>query len=269
MQTPILQYLHFAKQLAVDVVAQMRAIQTELTIEKKGHGDWFSEMDLQLERFMRQQILAAFPTHGFLGEEDGGSHGSEWLWIVDPIDGSMNFLRGLPHYSVSISLVHKGEPFVACVADPVRQEFFTAAQGLGAHLNDQPIQASGVHQLSEAVVATVFPKPAAAQMAMYMQRLERVLCTVSGARRAGSMALDLAYLAAGRVDAFWAQNMGPWDAAAGVLLIREAGAEIFTLDGRSWLQSRDIAASTKALAPAWRDLLSETTQASNTPAAWL
>ncbi|MEY2791199.1 MAG: Inositol-monophosphatase [Pseudomonadota bacterium] len=269
MQNPLTDYLHFTKQLATDVVSEMRNAETDLTIEKKGRGDWFSALDLQLERLMRQRILRAFPTHGFLGEEDGGATASDWLWIVDPIDGSMNFLRGLPHYSVSIALAFKGEPVVACVADPVRQEFFTAARGMGAKLNDRPIKASSVEHLADAVVATVFPKPEALEMSSYAYRLERVLGAVAGARRAGSMALDLAYLAAGRVDAFWAQNMGPWDAAAGVLLIREAGGEIFTLDGLPWLESRHIAASTMTLSFAWRDLLEKTKHPSNNAAAWL
>ena len=255
MDTPITQYLQFAKQLATDMVRHMQSAHTPRTIEKKAVGDWFSALDLQLERDMRQRVLTTYPTHGFLGEEDGASGQSEWMWVVDPIDGSMNFLRGFPHYSVSIALLRQGEPCVACVADPVRNEFFTAAKGLGAHLNERPIRVSEVDQLSEAVVATVFPKPASPQMTGYVQRLDRVLRSAAGARRSGSMALDLAYLAAGRIDAFWAQNMGPWDAAAGVLLIREAGGEVFTLDQRAWLDSQDIAASTQGLANAWRSTL--------------
>lgn len=255
MDTPITQYLHFAKQMATDVVRRMQRTHADHVIEKKAVGDWFSALDLELERDMRQRVQTTYPDHGFLGEEDGASGQSEWMWLVDPIDGSMNFLRGFPHYSVSIALLHRGEPWVACVADPARNEFFTAAKGLGAHLNELPIRASQVDQLSEAVAATVFPKPASPQMTGYMQRLDRVLRNVAGARRTGSMALDLAYLAAGRVDAFWAQNMGPWDAAAGVLLVREAGGEVFTLDQRSWLDSQDIAASTHGLMSAWRSLL--------------
>ena len=255
MDTPITLYLQFAKQLATDVVHQMQSSHTALTIEKKAVGDWFSALDLKLERDMRERVRTTYPSHGFLGEEDGASDQRDWMWVVDPIDGSMNFLRGFPHYSVSIALLYQGEPWVACVADPVRREFFTAAKGMGAHLNDQPIRASQVNQLSEAVVATVFPKPTSAQMTGFMQRLDRVLRGVAGARRSGSMALDLAYLAAARVDAFWAQNMGPWDAAAGVLLVQEAGAEVFTLDQRHWLASHDIAASTTGLAREWRAML--------------
>jgi myo-inositol-1(or 4)-monophosphatase len=177
------------------------------------------------------------------------------IWVVDPIDGSMNFLRGLPHYSVSVALVQAGEPLVGCVVDPVRGELFSAARGYGSHLNGEPLKVGSPQRLIDAVAATVFPKPYADFMAVYDNQLGSVLCGVAGLRRSGSMALDLAYLAAGRVDLFWERGMGAWDAAAGVLLIREAGGEVFTLDGQPWMQSSQIAAATPSLTAAWRDLL--------------
>jgi myo-inositol-1(or 4)-monophosphatase len=177
------------------------------------------------------------------------------IWVVDPIDGSMNFLRDLPHYAVSLALVQGGEPLVGCVADPVRGELFSAARGLGAHCNGRPMQVGSPQRLLDAVAATVFPKPHAGFLPTYVEQLGRVLGAVAGARRSGSMALDLAYLAAGRVDLFWERGMGAWDAAAGVLLIREAGGEVFTLDGLPWMQSEQIAAATPGLSAAWRELL--------------
>jgi len=156
---------------------------------------------------------------------------------------------------VSIALVVDGEPVVACVGDPCRGELFSAAAGQGAYLGSQRLQVAATDQFAPAIAATVFPKPHAAFMAPYLDRLGRVMRTVSGVRRSGSMALELAYLAAGRVDVFWERGMGAWDAAAAVLLIREAGGEVFTLDDNPWLDSAEICAATPALAAAWRHLL--------------
>jgi myo-inositol-1(or 4)-monophosphatase len=255
MHKELLEYLEFAETLAHDVVTKLEVSQQANTIEQKAPGDWFSAMDLELERLMRNRVKQAFPEHGFLGEEEGQSSIKDFMWIIDPIDGSMNFLRSYPHFSVSIALVHKGEPLVACVADPVRKEFFTAAQSLGAHLNGNLLRVSHTANLQDAVIGTVFPKPLALDMNLYVNRLSNVLRTVAGARRSGSMALDLAYVAAGRLDAFWAQNMGAWDAAAGVLLVREAGGAIFTLDECHWLETRAIAASNHELITPWSSLL--------------
>jgi len=227
-------------------------------VQHKGAGDWFSSIDLEMEALIRERIERAYPAHGFLGEEGGAIGTQELMWVVDPIDGSMNFLRGYPHYSVALALVQNGEPVVACVADPSRHELFSASLGGGAHLNGVPLRVHPVQHLSEAVAATVFPKPGARFMGPYVQCLGRVLERVAGARRSGSMVLDLAYLAAGRIDLFWSQGMGAWDAAAGVLLIREAGGEVFTLDGLPWMESAGIAAATPALAGPWRGLLTET-----------
>lgn len=198
-----------------------------LAIEHKAQGDWSSELDRRIEDYLRARIAQAFPGHGFLGEErGGGGHLDEGLWwVVDPIDGSVNYLRGYPQYAVSIALISDGEPIAACIGDPCRGEIFSAALGHGATLNGEPMAASSCTHLSDAIAATVFPKPQAAFMDAYLQRFQRVIRATSGVRRAGSMALELAYLAAGRVDCFWEHGMGTWDAAAGVLLVREAGGE--------------------------------------------
>ena len=181
--------------------------------------------------------------------------GEGLLWVIDPIDGSMNFLRGYPQFSVSIALLSNGEPIAACIAAPCRQEVFSAALGQGSTLNGHPLRVAPTAHLPLAVAATVFPKPQAASMPSYLAQFGQVVSSVAGVRRSGSMALELAYLAAGRVDVFWSHDMGSWDAAAGVLLIREAGGEVFTLDSLVWHASRRIAAATPAVANAWRELI--------------
>ncbi len=167
----------------------------------------------------------------------------------------MNFLRGYPQYSVSIALLSDGEPIAACIVDPCRQEVFSAARHHGATLNGKPLQVAGTDHLQLAVAATVFPKPHAASLPEYLIQFSRTVANVSGVRRAGSMALELAYLAAGRADVFWSHDMGSWDAAAGVLLIREAGGQVLTLDGLIWHESCRLAAATPQLANMWLHLL--------------
>lgn len=248
----------FAEALARQAADRIRQAGRSAVVQEKAAGDWFSVLDADIELFIRQHIAQAYPDHGFLGEEGGavGAHGAnDLVWVVDPIDGSMNFLRDLPHYAVSLAVVWAGEPLVGCVMDPVRGELFSAARGLGAHCNGQALHVGSPQRLIDAVAATVFPKPHADFLPHYLQQLGSVLGAVAGARRSGSMALDLAYLAAGRVDLFWERGMGPWDAAAGVLLIREAGGEVFTLDALPWMQSTQIAAATPGLSAAWHALL--------------
>jgi myo-inositol-1(or 4)-monophosphatase len=133
------------------------------------------------------------------------------LWVIDPIDGSMNFLSGYPQYSVSIALLSDGEPIAACIVDPCRQEVFSAALNHGATLNGKPLQVAGTDLLQLAIAATVFPKPRAASLPDYLIQFDRAVSTVAGVRRSGSMVLELAYLAAGRVDVFWSHDMGSWD----------------------------------------------------------
>ena len=248
----------FVEALTQEAAEHIRQAGSGLEIQQKAGGDWFSTLDADVERIIRRRIADRYPEHGFIGEEGGavGGQGSEGrIWVVDPIDGSMNFLRGLPHYAVSIALVQDGEPLVSCVADPVRGELFSAARGHGAFCNGEILRVASPQRLIDAVAATVYPKPHADFLASYVQQLGRVLGAVAGARRSGSMALDLAYLAAGRVDLFWERGIGAWNAAAGVLLIREAGGEVFTLDGLPWMQSTQIAAATPGLRAAWRELL--------------
>ena len=247
----------FAKTLALEAAHMIeKAAGQPHDVEFKSAGDWCSALDRSIEEHLKARIAERYPDHGFLGEESAKAQVSDGLiWVIDPIDGSMNFLRGYPQYSVSIALLSDGEPIAACIVDPCRQEVFSAALHQGATLNGKPLQVAGTEHLQLAVAATVFPKPRAASLPEYLIQFDRAVSTVAGVRRSGSMALELAYLAAGRVDVFWSHDMGSWDAAAGVLLIREAGGEVFTLDNVIWHESRRIAAATPQLASKWLQLL--------------
>jgi myo-inositol-1(or 4)-monophosphatase len=250
----------FAQTLALEAAHMIQqAAGQPHDVEFKSAGDWCSALDRSIEEHLKARIAEQYPAHGFLGEESAKSQISDGLlWVIDPIDGSMNFLRGYPQYSVSIALLSDGEPIAACIVDPCRQEVFSAARQQGATLNGKPFQVADTDRLQLAVAATVFPKPRAASLPEYLIQFDRVVSTVSGVRRSGSMALELAYLAAGRVDVFWSHDMGSWDAAAGVLLIREAGGDVLTLDGLVWHASRRIAAATSGLSSAWAALLNPT-----------
>ncbi len=220
----------------------------EVVVTQRQPGDVASEIDREAEALIRDVVLKHFPEHSFLGEEGSGSahHGGP-QWVVDPLDGTANYLRGYPQYAVSIALVEDGEPVLGVVLDPIRNEFFGAIRGRGAVLNGSLIRCAPHRAPITAMAATVFPKPTSLRMPQYMGELSRVLSSFGGVRRSGSMALEMAYLAAGRIDAFWEHDMGAWDAAAGIVLLREAGAVIHARDGRALQESRSLMASTPAL----------------------
>ncbi|TAL74397.1 MAG: inositol monophosphatase [Burkholderiaceae bacterium] len=252
----------FAHSLALDAMVLLRmSIGLPMPVIHKSPGDFASSLDTRIENHLRERIAREFPDHAFLREESGGTvAGTDCavpLWVVDPIDGSVNFVRGYPQYCVSIALVDQGEPIAACIADPCRGEVFTAATELGSAINGRPLVAAATLDLHQAIAATVFPKPNAIFMNSYLARFGAVVTQVAGVRRAGSMALESAYLAAGRVDAFWQRGMGAWDAAAGVLLVRESGGEVFTLDGLPWSQSQEVCAAAPGVVLAWKALLAD------------
>ena len=215
---------------------------------------------------MHDVVLKHFPEHGFVAGEgddvqkklaadmldDGRPH-----WIVDPIDGLANYLRGYPQYAVSIAFVELGEPRVGVIYDPCRNEFFGAISGRGAVLNGMPMRCAAGRPPIESMAATVFPQATNPVMPVYMAELGRVLRNFNGARRSGSMALELAYLAAARIDAFWEHDKNACVAAAGIVLLRESGALIHSRDGRPLLSSRSLLACTPKLFEPFLSLLAE------------
>ena len=220
-----------------------------LQIEEKSKNDFVSEVDRKSEQLVRDIILQSFPEHTILGEEFGGSLDSlsKYCWVIDPLDGTTNFIRGIPHYAVSIALLEHGRPVVACIYDPSKNECFFAEEGRGAFLNDLQISCSDRDSISGGLYATGVPFSGVLldNLACFNGTMTDILQTqTSGIRRLGSAALDLAYVAAGRYDGFWEANLKIWDIAAGVLLVQEAAGAVCDLGGgANYLSSGHILAS--------------------------
>jgi myo-inositol-1(or 4)-monophosphatase len=214
-----------------------------LTVTKKSNADYVSEVDKAAERTIIQTILDVYPTHAILAEESGAQGESEYLWIIDPLDGTTNFLHGFPQYAVSIALQHNGVLTQAVVYDPTKNDLFTATRGRGAFLNDRRIRVSKRVELADSLIGTGFPYTKFTHMDAYMAILRDMMQKTAGLRRPGSAALDLAYTAAGRYDGFYETGLKPWDIAAGCLLITEAGGLVGDLEGNdSYLRSGHLCA---------------------------
>lgn len=197
-----------------------------LQVDQKGKNDFASEVDRKSEREIINIIRAAYPDHAILAEESGAHKGNEFVWIIDPLDGTTNFLHGFPQYAVSIALKHKGKLEVGVIYDPLRDELFTARRGGGAMLNNRRIRVTRQSSMKGALIGTGFPFKTAAHLDAYVGMFKAITTDSAGIRRAGSAALDLAYVAAGRMDGFWEIGLMEWDMAAGVLLIKEAGGVV-------------------------------------------
>ena len=229
----------------------------KLTVRAKRHNDFVSEVDHAAEDAIISTLRDAYPTHGFLAEESGAKDAkAEYVWIIDPLDGTTNFLHGFPQYCVSIALSRRGALQHAVVYDPNRNELFTASKGAGAYLNDRRIRVSRTDKVDDALVATGFPFKEMGHIDEYTRMFVNVMKTCSGVRRPGAAALDLAWVAAGRTDGFWEIGLSPWDMAAGTLLIREAGGLVGDFDGEDkHLESGRIVASNAKLFSALLKLL--------------
>lgn len=204
----------------------------KLKVEQKGRNDFVSEADRAAERAVIETIHKHYPDHAILAEESGASGDSDFVWIIDPLDGTTNYLHRFPVFCVSVAVAYKGRADHGVVYDPLRQELFTASRGQGAQLDGRKIRVSGHTELNRALVGTGFPyRDSNATLDPYISMLKSAIVHTAGIRRPGAAALDLAYVAAGRLDAFWETGLQPWDLAAGALLIREAGGIVSALDG--------------------------------------
>ncbi|MEN8895410.1 MAG: inositol monophosphatase family protein [Yoonia sp.] len=204
----------------------------QLQVSTKGPGDFVSRADKQAEQMIREDLQYARPSYGFLGEEGKEIDGEDPTrrWIVDPLDGTTNFLHGLPHWAVSIALEHKGQIVAGVVYDPVKDEMFWAEKGGGAWLNESRIRSSARHRLIESIFSTGLPFAGRADLPETLQDLARLLPATSGVRRFGAASLDLTYVAAGRYEGFWERNLKIWDIAAGLIIAREAGCIVEPLN---------------------------------------
>ena len=216
-----------------------------IKVETKRRNDFVTEVDRASEGAIIEVLREAYPNHAILAEESGESKGSQgdFVWIIDPLDGTTNFIHGMPHYCISIGLQHKGLMQQAVIYDPVKNELFTATRGAGAYLNDKRIRVSPRDKMADALIGTGFPFRDNSFLERYLAQFKAVTMNCTGVRRPGAAALDLAYVAAGRFDAFWEIGLAPWDIAAGSLLVLEAGGLIGNLQGEGdYMETGEVAA---------------------------
>jgi myo-inositol-1(or 4)-monophosphatase len=197
----------------------------QLQVSRKGPADFVSAADVRAEQVVLSELRRARPRYGVLAEESGEIPGEDTSnrWVVDPLDGTLNFLHGIPHFCISIALERDGDPFAGVIYDPLRDEMFWAERGGGAYLNDRRLRVSARQRLDEAVVATGLPPRERERLDVLTAQMTALTPVTAGIRRLGSAALDLAYVAAGRYEGFWESGLAPWDVAAGIVIVREAG----------------------------------------------
>jgi myo-inositol-1(or 4)-monophosphatase len=231
---------------------------TALEVRAKQINDFVTQVDKAAERAIIEVIHKAYPDHAILAEEAGAieSQRAEHRWVIDPLDGTTNFIHGFPQYCVSVAVQHRGSTAHAVVYDPAKNELFTSSKGRGAFLNDRRIRVTRCLKLADALVGTGFPFKEFKRVERYMAQLRVIMGSSAGVRRAGAAALDLAYVAAGRLDAFWEMGLSPWDMAAGALLIQEAGGLVADFaGGQDFLASGDICAATPKVFPQLLEVL--------------
>lgn len=203
-----------------------------LQVSTKGAGDFVSKADIAAEKIIKDELMEARPNYGWIGEEGGAEEGKDPTrrWIVDPLDGTTNYLHGLPHWAISIALEHKGEVVAGVIFDAAKDEMFIAEKGAGAWMNQTRLRASGRSRMIESIFATGLPFGGRSDLPATLQDLARLLPATAGVRRFGSAALDLAYVAAGRYDGYWERRLNSWDIAAGLVIAKEAGALVQPID---------------------------------------
>jgi myo-inositol-1(or 4)-monophosphatase len=245
MTNPYINIASEAARRAGGLMLKFRHRLEGIPIERKARHDYVSDVDRACEQAIREYILKHHREHAILGEEGGRSGGdSEYVWIIDPLDGTSNYLRGIPHYSVSIALQIRGRIEHGVIYDPLREEMFTASRGEGAFLNNQRMRVSGRKDLDGAILGTAFPFRNRRLLSAYRGMFDAMFDKVEDIRRAGTASLDLAYVACGRLDGYWELNLKPWDIAAGALMVQEAGGVVMDVaGGEKWLESGHIVAA--------------------------
>ncbi len=248
---PMLNIAVRAARSAGDIIIRHLNRLDQLTIANKDRNDYVSEADRQAEEKIIEVLRKAYPNHSILAEESGTHEGhEEYQWIIDPLDGTTNFLHGFPQFAVSIALKHNNKLDQAVIYNPISQELFTASRGRGAFLDNRRIRVSNHTKLEGALLGTGFPYKDHQHLDAYMGMLKAFITKTAGIRRPGSAALDLAYVAAGRIDGFWEIGLSPWDIAAGILLVREAGGLVSDfVGGHNYLESGNIVAGAPKLFP--------------------
>ncbi|GGD57555.1 inositol monophosphatase family protein [Pseudoxanthomonas indica] len=276
MQKPAVTVMVKAARLAGNVLLRSINKLDALNVVEKDRMDYASEVDADAEKVVIKELRRAYPDYAVVGEEGGSQGKGRFTWVIDPLDGTSNYLRGFPHYCVSIALVDNGEPTDAVIFDPLRNDLFTASKGAGAQLNERRIRVADRKDLSGTMICTGFPPRERARATAQLKCVNELLATAEDVRRTGSAALDLAYVACGRLDAYFEAGVKDWDVAAGVLLVREAGGRICDfkgaptarLDGRGPQTRQIIAANLKVTDALQKVIVSSGYAASfNPPAA--
>ena len=233
---------------AGDFIIQCMDRMQGIEVAEKSRNDFVSEVDRRAERIILDVLSKAYPDHAILAEESGAQGDSEYRWIIDPLDGTTNYLHGFPQFAISVALEHKGVLDQGIIYDPLRQELFTSSRGEGAWLNERRMRVSRRDSLEGALIGTGFPFRSLNRLDTYLDIFRQLTAVVAGIRRPGAASLDLAYVAAGRLDGFWEYGLEPWDIAAGTLLIREAGGFASDMDsGEPNIESGNIVAGNLAV----------------------
>ena len=241
--------LKAARKAGRSLVKDFREVEN-LQVSMKGAGDFVSRADIAAEAILKEELMGARPTYGWLAEEGGGEEGKDPTrrWIVDPLDGTTNFLHGLPHWCVSIALEHKGQVVAGVIFDAAKDEMFLAEKGEGAFINEKRLRVSGRSKLIESIFATGVPFGGRGDLPATLQDLARLMPTCAGVRRWGAAALDMAYVAAGRYEGFWERRLNAWDIAAGVIIVKEAGGFVEPLfPGGNLLEDGDVVCANEAI----------------------
>ncbi len=239
MQKPAVTVMVKAARLAGNVLLRNINKLEALNVVQKGRMDYASEVDGDAEKVIVKELKRAYPDYGIYGEEGGLQGNGRQMWVIDPLDGTSNYLRGFPHYCVSIALVENGEPTDAVIFDPLRNELFTASRGNGAVLNDRRIRVAERKELEGTMIHTGFAPRERARAGGQLKTVDALLVQAEDVRRTGSAALDLAYVACGRADAYFEAGVKAWDIAAGVLLVREAGGKVCNYKGATLARMDD------------------------------
>lgn len=223
----------------------------ELQVSRKGPGDFVTKADIRAEDVLFAELTKARPGYGFLGEERGFIEGTDRThrWIVDPIDGTTNFMHAIAHFAISIALEREGQLIAGVIYNPITNDLYLAEKGRGAFQNDRRLRVAARTSMEEAIFATGIPFMNRPDTAQSLKDIAQVTTRSAGIRRFGAASLDLAFVAAGRFDGFWERNLKPWDIAAGALLVREAGGFCTEIDGADFMQTGSIAAANEALLP--------------------
>jgi len=231
MAHPVLNIAINAAHIAGDLMRQELHKVASIPVTRKARHDYVTEIDKASEEQIVREIKRYYPDHAILGEESGAQGDSDFVWIIDPLDGTSNYLHGMPHFAVSIAVQIKGRMEHAVVYDPMRDELFSASRGNGAHLNNTRIRVSAREKMDNAILATAFPFRQRGMMGLYTGMFSEVFRKVEDIRRYGAASLDLAWVAAGRMDGYFEIGLKPWDVAAGTLLVREAGGVVVDFEG--------------------------------------